>query len=337
MLAELLIASAVTLTVLGVLFGLLAPAGDAARAHPAAAELDQRMRAVFARLHDDLVMAGAGQVPDGTATLAWVRAPVLAGRRSIGDDAFSEDAVSLITPAAPDAGALLTSPLDAGTPSARITFGLRSGCQTRRCGIGSDATLLVFDETGRSGLYRVTQTGRDAVWVRRLGGHSGSFATGSAIVPIRLRSYYYRPETGQLRYHDGWRTDLPVLDGVVGVAFRYYGTLRPPRAPIGATIAACLAGYAGRTATRSHALVEIDTGALTDGPWCGGDVPYDVDLFRLRAVRVEVRLQVADKGLRGQDLSLFARPGLAAVARRLIPDRTAFFDIALRGLGVASS
>ena len=329
MLAELLIASTVTLTVLAVLFGLLAPAGDAALAHPAAGEMDQRMRGGFAGMHDDLVMAGAGHVRDRTGTLGWVRAPVLAGHRSVVAGGFRRDAVSLFTSSEPDAGAALTSPLDAGTGTARVTFGLSSGCRTRRCGIDPDATVLIFDETGRSGLYRVTRTGSDVAWVRRLGGHDGSFPAGAAITPIDFRSYYFRPETGQLRYDDGWRTDLPVLDGVASVVFRYYGG-PPGSRPVGMTAARCLTD-AGASSLPTRALVEIDVGQLTDGPWCGGDLPYDVDLFRLRSVRVEIRLHVADLGLRGRDPGLFARPGLASTGR-MVPDRTALFDVALRGL-----
>ena len=331
MLAELLIASTVTLTVLAVLFGLLAPAGDAALAHPASAEMDQRMRGGFARLHDDLVTAGAGHTPDRTGILGLVRAPVLAGRRSLASGGFRRDAVSLVTSSAPDAGAVLTSPLDAVAATAGVTFGLSSGCRAQRCGIDTNATVLIFDATGRSGFYRVTRTGRDAAWVRRLGGHDGGFPSGAAITPVDIGSYYFRSETGQLRYHNGWRTDLPVLDGVAAVVFRYYGRPNRSGTPVGMTAARCLAEQVGVTPPAGGALVEIETGQLTDGPWCGGDLPYDIDLFRLRSVRVEVRLHVAALGLRGRDPGLFARPGLAA-AGRLVPDRTARFEVALRGL-----
>jgi hypothetical protein len=71
---------------------------------------------------------------------------------------------------------------------------------------------------------------------------------------------------------------------------------------------------------------------LTDGPWHPDEASvdrFDVDLLRVRRVRVHVRLQ-APAAFRGRAGPLFVRSGTASSLARSVPDRQARFDIALR-------
>ena len=56
---------------------------------------------------------------------------------------------------------------------------------------------------------------------------------------------------------------------------------------------------------------------------CGsGATAYDVDLLRIRKLRVVFRLQAGVSMLRGSDPRLFARPGSARASHRMLPDQS---------------
>ena len=264
--------------------------------------------------------------------------PALVGHRHppAAGATFAADAVTILyapprSPAAP-----LASPL-AG-PAADVQLGpgparCRAGATT--CVFEAGGLALVFDRDGRSDVVRVTRVFDDALGVRPIaGGSVQAFAAGASIVPLELRSYYHDRAAAQLRYQDGWVTDVPVLDDVVGLTLRYFGGGALPAGGGGDGLAAaCLRGRPpapppGRAGDPER---ELAPSLFLDGPRCGGRLPYDVDLFRIRRVQVEIRLQVSGAWLRGRDPSLFARPGPARDGRRQVPDLTGVFDVALRG------
>ena len=342
MLAELVIAAAIVMLLLGSVFSLVDPTRGALAVQPHAADMQQRLRAAFVRLQTDLVLAGSGPHPTLDVSVARLRAPVvpaLIGQRHppAAGATFAADAVTILyapprSPAAP-----LASPL-AG-PVADVQLGpgparCRAGATT--CAFEAGSLALVFDGAGRSDIVRVTRVLDDALRVRPIaGGSAQAFAAGASIVPLELRAYYHDRAAAQLRYQDGWVTDVPVLDDVVGLTLRYFGAGALPGENGGdGPVAACLRdrpaaappGRAGGGPER-----ELAPSLFLDGPRCGGRLPYDIDLFRIRRVRVEIRLQVSGAWLRGRDPSLFARPGPARDGRRQVPDLTGVFDVALRG------
>ena len=72
---------------------------------------------------------------------------------------------------------------------------------------------------------------------------------------------------------------------------------------------------------------------FTDGPWCPDDASpnrYDADLLRIRLVRITLRVQAQSLAVRGLDARLFAQPGAAREAVRLVPDLEVRVDAALR-------
>jgi len=111
------------------------------------------------------------------------------------------------------------------------------------------------------------------------------------------------------------------------------------------------AGQTGRltdwsAGTSPAALVPIPYARLNDGPWCpgltsGAGAPlsnrFDADLLRVRLVRVTLRVQVGSDALRGSNpvtQLLFANPGRAQRAERLVPDQEIRFDVAPPNMNV---
>jgi hypothetical protein len=161
------------------------------------------------------------------------------------------------------------------------------------------------------------------------------------IAPVRAVAYYHDAGRRQLRRATGPRADAPVLDGVVGLSFRYFGDPAPPASPRPATgsgVATCLFNAAGAPALPAltpddGAQIELTEAMLTDGPWCGsGPAQFDADLYRIRRLRVTLRLHATASWARGPDARLFAIPGTATNPHRLVPDFVTTVDITPRNL-----
>ena len=343
MLAEMLIAAAIVLTLLGTAMRLVDPARGGLGLQPHVAEVHQRLRAVAVRLQGDLMMAGSGPHPTVGTSLSWLRAPVvpaLIGHRHAPDSGttFTSDAITMLYAPPRTARGLLASGL-AGSPAlVRLAPGA-AGCATgsgrATCGFVVNSLALVFDADGRSDIFRITQVHDDALWLRTVGGGTPlRFGPGDVIIPLELRSYYLDHASAQLRVQDGWVADFPLLDDVVALSIRYFGrTTRPPKPRGNGVVAPCLATMfapAPAPALRVRPETELDAATLTDGPWCGGRLHFDVDLFRVSRVRIEIRLQVSADSRRGQNRSLFTFPGSGRPGR-VVPDLTGVVEVSPRG------
>ena len=88
-------------------------------------------------------------------------------------------------------------------------------------------------------------------------------------------------------------------------------------------------------------LVQMTAASLTDGPWCpAADNPnrFDADLFRVRKIRVSLRVQSGNPDFRssigtGGD-ALFLKPGTSRAATRQVPDQAIRFDVSPRNLNL---
>lgn len=81
---------------------------------------------------------------------------------------------------------------------------------------------------------------------------------------------------------------------------------------------------------------ELTAAMLQDGPWCPNEDSqdrYDADLLRIRRVRVNLRVQVAQDWLRGPSAVLFKYPGTAS-GSKYVPDQEVRFDVAPRNMNL---
>jgi hypothetical protein len=237
--------------------------------------------------------------------------------------------------------------------------------------------VAFFDGRGAFDLGTVTQVAGNQLTVLYGGALSSSYNGGAVVAEAVAVTYYLRPDgvTGasQLVRYDGFQTDRPVVDNVVGMEVEYFGDPRPPRvlpapAPGGpvrpitsygpAPPASgvddprdlwgagenCVFVDAGGPAPRLGPLgagvspVPLDPAQLRDGPWCPDALHparFDADLLRIRRVRVRLRVQVAVAALRGPAGRLFARGGTAGSAELFAPDQQIVLDVTPRNLGGA--
>ena len=330
MLTELLVSVAIVLGLLGVVFELVDPSDGTAAVQSLAADLQQRQRAALAELHRHLLLAGSGPHPGLNGIVAHLRPAVAPALRGMARDrSAGTDRLSVLYAPPGESGALLASDV-AASPA---TVGLApAGACALPCGLSErgGGLALIFDAGGRSDLYRITDLTGAAAELEHVGGGAPFYGAGSFIAPVIMRGFHLDRDAEQLRVHNGAGSDLPFVEGVVEFAVRYFGVPQPalpPAAGPAAVMAPCLAAAAAPAPVASGVGV-LDLGVLTDDSSCGGAVPFDVDLFRIRRVRVELTLRVTD--------AMWRRPAtvspLMPVRNAALRDVGASLDVAPRSL-----
>ena len=87
--------------------------------------------------------------------------------------------------------------------------------------------------------------------------------------------------------------------------------------------------------TGGGSLSPLPVSMFADGPWCGGGSnQFDADLYRVRKVKVTLRIQTPLAALRGRDSTLFANPGTSVSGQKFIPDLVTSFEIAPRNMNL---
>jgi len=323
---ELLVAAAVLLAATGGVFRLLDDGVGRSALWNEAADLHQRARIGVEALSSAISPAGAG----GDATpLASYLATVEPRRRPSG----AASPVAITVRYAPDNAprSTLTSALLPG--AAVIPIARHDGCPdgTTACGFRPDMNVLVFDRAGNWDTVTVETIAPDTLMVSdRPVPRTVSYEAGADVIQVTETTLYYEPSDGTLRREHAGASNLPLLDNVVDLQFAYFGDPYPPLAPRPpAGVANCLYDAAGSrvplpTLSADHgALAGLPLAMLSDGPMCGsGATAYDVDLLRIRKLRVVFRLQAGVSMLRGSDPRLFARPGSARASHRMLPDQS---------------
>jgi hypothetical protein len=347
-LVEAVVAVALTVGVVGALVGLVAPDSHIAEVQPEAIDVQQRARVGADLLTRDLFMAGAGPAAGPQiGSLAWYVAPVLPRRVGLsGADPYTTARPDAITLAyIPPRGVETTLGGPLGSGAAALDVDPRPGCPIGRavCGFEDGMNALVFDDAGNFDFFAVTGIRPPFVDVRHLGASpSLSYRDDAAIVQVDLHSYYFDRAARQLRHYDGDRSDVPVIDNVVGVAFEYFGDPAPPARPKPAIgTANCLYDAAGAPvssltwlSTGGASLAPLPLTMFGDGPWCGaGSTTFDADVLRIRKIRVTLRVQAAHGGLRGRGPD-FATPGWSRTPVRSVPDYSLTFDVSPRNLNL---
>ena len=385
---ELLMSSLIMLVVTGAIFSLMNPAEGTFQKEPEVSDLQQRLRVGVDSLNKDLVMAGAGTYAGEMAgALSYFIAPVMP-YIAFGDVTdpskgvyFRDDVISLVY--VPPTPAQTTISQAMPPNSAEIKVNAQPNCPPTKgqelCGFSPGQHAIIFDESGNWDMFTVTQVQDPAVHMQhRADAFTVGYSANSALTQIVTAMYYFKPNVGvantppQLMYFDGWDVDLPVVDNVVKLQFRYFGEPQPPQmtgkplskkpgpwttyGPVppdlgivkGNTYPAgenCTIKLdAGLQVARLPVLgagglaqVELTKADLTDGPWCPGDDKpnrFDADLLRIRRIQVNLRVQAALSTMRGPAGVLFMNGGTATTGTKMIPDQEVTFDVTPRNMNL---
>ncbi|HVZ19447.1 MAG TPA: prepilin-type N-terminal cleavage/methylation domain-containing protein [Vicinamibacterales bacterium] len=381
-LVEVLIATAIMLTVTGAIFTVLNPSGDMFKAQPEVVDMQQRLRVGVDTLTRDLIMAGAGAYSGSqSGSLAGFFAPILPERQGNlaayddGPGVFKPDALTLIYVPSTSAQTTITSSMPSTSAELKVDNTAPNCPQNdpnQNCGFQVGQQVLIYDDTGAYDTMTITQVQTSAAHLQhnQTGDLSKSYGPGAKVVQVQDHVYFFDPVNRKLMHYDGFQTATPVLDEVVGVNFEYYGEPQPPvmRKPgVDQTVTYgpmppalgvvkgnwaagqnCTINVVGgqqvpRLATLGaigSGLVKLDSATLTDGPWCPDPASpnrFDADLFRIRKVRVTIRLQTGDSSLRGslaggQD-AIFTMAGTGR-GDRLVGDQQIRFDVTPRNMNL---
>ena len=356
-LVELLISTAIMLVVTGAIFGLVNPSQGAARVQPEVADLQQRLRVSSDTLFRELMMAGAGTyMGSATGSLINFFAPIIPRKMGMTSDpvtAARSDTMTLSYVPNTFSQTRIVSPMP--NVSAELKVDTLNNCPTdvNLCGFTEGMDAIIFDDAGNFDVFTITQVQDAAAHLQhRNNDLSVAYGVGSQVTQIESNTYYWcRPGTerpcpdaaaSQLRRYNGSTEDVALVDNVVEVLFEYFGDPNPPTKPKPAIgVESCLYDTSGTPklltlATDDGSLAKLPLEILNDGPFCGGGAnQFDADLYRVRKVRVTLRVQVGDSSLRGTDQTLWVNPGKSRSSGTVVRDLAVSFEIAPRNLNLS--
>lgn len=342
-LVEMIVSLALTLTIGALTSALVSPVVLGAPRPVDIVDQHQRARVAMNVLSGELLVAGAG-TDRGVAPgpLAHYLPAVLPRRvglvASDAPETARPDAVTVLS--VPAEAPLLT--LQADSTDTQLVVAPTAGCLPSQlaCGLDVGDHVVLFDGIEHFDLFRVGVVGIDTLGVQVLSSSKPfHYAAGAVVSRVDVRTFYFDSARRQLRRYDGYQSDVPVVDEVVGVTFEYLGDLgssRWPQPPAGT--ANCVYSEGGQpitpvVAAGSHGVATLPLSMLTDGPWCGwGSRRYDADLLRVRQVRVALRFQVPLEVRRGLGAA-FASPGVGRDLR-VVSDSLIRFVATPRNLNV---
>jgi len=365
-LIELLISSAIMITITGAIFSLVNPSQGTAQTAPEISDLQQRSRVGSDVLFNELIMSGAGtyQGPVRGALVNFF-APIMprrVGRISpdptVGNGSYRTDTITLAYIPNTYSQTTISQPMPNVSAELKVTNQPNCPGGDPLCGFEEGMEVIIFDTSGNFDTFTITQVQDDAAHLQHRGQDlSYPYDTGASVTQVRRNVYYWcRPNSdrlcpggdaaaSQLRQYDGANTDVPLVDHVVGVTFDYFGDTNPPLAPkppLG--VENCLYDAAG--GFKNLPVLPADEGSLarlsstllsdaTGNGICGaGSSEYDPDLLRIRKVRVTLRVQVAAASLRGANTLLFRNPGNARESAKQVPDFIVSFEVTPRNLNL---
>jgi prepilin-type N-terminal cleavage/methylation domain-containing protein len=236
-LIEMLVSTAIMLTVMASVFALMNPAQGIYRAQPEASDMQQRLRVAADTLAGDLRMAGAGvHVGAATGPLVDYFAPILPYRvGELSNDPslgvrFRRDAISTISAGAATAQSVVSDavPID----SRSLWIAPSPSCRPAAasvCGFEAGARAILFDANGAYDVTTVTAVAGSQIQIQHAGTLSQAYMAGASIAQVDTQTYYLKTGTSQLMRYDGYRSDLPLVDHVVKLDFQYFGDPQPPR------------------------------------------------------------------------------------------------------------
>jgi hypothetical protein len=382
---ELLMSSLIMLAVTGAIFSLMNPAQGTFQKEPEVSDLQQRLRVGVDTLQKDLMMAGAGTYSGPlVGALSFFMAPVMPYNAFMSPTDPSQqiywrdDAISMLY--VPPTPSQTTITQDMPQPSSELKVAPQPNCpvgqQYDLCGFTEGDRLIIFDADGNWDVFTVTNVQDAAAHLQHnMDDLSTSYASGSHVTEASAAMYHHyvdeATKTYQMRYFDGYLNDLPVVDDVVKMTFKYFGEPQPPLltgkplsnpigpwttyGPVPPALGTVKNGWpAGENCTfqvqggvqvpRLPVLgdgglgqVELTKAMLTDGPWCpkaNQNQKFDADLLRVRRVQVTLRMQTALSTMRGPAGTLFMKAGTATSGTHMIPDQEVTFDVTPRNMNL---
>jgi hypothetical protein len=350
-LLEMLVSTAIMVTITGAIFTIVNPAQGTSRTQPEAADMQQRARIGADTLFKDLVMAGAGPY-QGTTTgsLANFFAPIFPYRMGkVSPDppgSYKDNTITIVYVPNTSAQTTIRDPMP--NVSSEIKVNAQPNCPVgdELCGFKEGMSVLIFDPlTGAFDTFEITRVQTSALHLQHKGQNlSEAYPSGANIAQAQYHTYWHDTTQNQLRHYDGLDTDIPIVDNVVDLKFEYWGDPEPPRVPKPPTgVTNCVLDGSGnpRLATltaQTGSLVQLPSGILTDGlpAWCGAGINnrFDPDLLRIRKITVLVRVQASDPSMRGTDPRFFRKPGLGSGPGGWIPDYEMRFEVTPRNLNL---
>lgn len=350
-LIEMLISTAIMLVVTGAIFTLMNPAQGNAQAQPEVVDIQQRMRLGTDVLFKELIMAGAGPY-QGPVTGSLVnffasvvprRTGDLSADPTTGTGSFTTDKITLTY--IPNSYSQTTLRAAMPSQSAELKVTDQPNCPKgeQLCGFTIGMDVIIFDMSGNYDTFTITQVQDDAAMLQHRGDDLNySYDAGASVTQVVSNTYYLNRATNQLMRYDGHTTEVPLVDNVVDLRFDYFGDTAPPtqpKPPLGT--ANCLYDAAGNFIARptlpatDGSLAALTAAMLTDGPYCGsGNNQFDVDLLRIRKVKVTIRMQAESASLRGNDPARFKNRGTAVGGDRYVPDYQMQFEVTPRNLNL---
>ncbi len=344
-LVEMLIATAIGCVLLGVLLQLAVSAHTSAGVQSELADLQQRLRVALESMRHDIMLAGAGpsRGPDA-GPLASVFAPIMPVRIGvIGADpelAFQPDRISVLYVPLDGAQTRLVAAM-ASSASPIAIDGAAQGCRPgSACGFVAGADALVYEPAGAGGpheVFTVSAVDETTSTLIPAAPLSRAYSDRARIATVVRRTYYLDRAGRRLMMYDGARSDVPLVDHVVGLRFTYFADPRADAVPAPAAGESNCA-YAGTPPVSLLANLggtapkPLIAAQLTDGPVCGQS-PYrfDADLLRVRRVSATIRVEAESAAFRGTG-SRFATAGISRGGMASVPDLEATIDVVPRNM-----
>lgn len=352
---ELLVAVTIMLVITGAIFAIVDPSRSTARAQPEVTDQNTRMRVGLDTLTKDLVMAGAGTYSGAIAGgLANFFAPIVPFRMGTLYpleylERFHADRITIAY--VPNTAAQTRVRDAMPQPSSEVKVDAQPGCPAgdALCGFREGMRVVIFDDTGSYDFFTITAVQTASLHLQHRppinpDDFSKAYtpAENARIAQVETHTYFRDPVTNQLMHYWGdANPPEPVTDQIVDLRFEYFGDPEPPDAPRPAPGGTnCLFDGAGNNRlpilpSNGSSLVELTPALLSDGPFCGtAPNQYDADLYRIRRIRITMRVQTALADLRGTDPVLFRNPGISNSGQRFIPDYEMSYEIAPRNMNL---
>lgn len=346
-LVELLVATAVFLGVMALLFQFAARGQRLARSQPEAADLHQRLRVAVSMIKRDILHAGSGSIHgEDAGPLVGYLPPIVPARTGArapdGEGTWFSDRISILY--VPAEGWHVPLAFDMASASDPVPVDpITRGCPgAGLCGFVQGTRAVVLDRSTLGAgydVFSVTGTVGGLQHGPPNPGFSRPYAAGTAIVmPVVHRVYYLDRANRRLMAYDGYQSDLPLVDNIVALEFSYFGdprgeSIARPADGEGSCVYSpgappdpLLASSSGRT------LVPLAARELTDGPFCGlAPHRFDGDLLRIRRVAARIRVQASAGFVRGSGPA-FAQPGSSPGGDSYVADFEVTFDVAPRNM-----